>query len=156
MRAGLDFLLIQMQAPSLEPDVSSRRFQAKKAPWCPSGSGSPEAHVCLWCPEQLLFVCVLCLSASIWLAFCHLFFCLHPVSICLPALSKPIMLGTDLAHFPGQMLKYILSCIKNNLKQAPSQQQDLQALGILGEIRRNFSDFGSVPPDSLLWKEKRH
>ena len=31
-------MLIQMQAPSREPDVSSRRFQAKKAPWCPSDS----------------------------------------------------------------------------------------------------------------------
>lgn len=60
------------------------------------------------------------------------------VSICLPALSKPIMLWTDLVHFPGQMLKYIVSCIKNNLKQAPSQQQDLQALEILGEICRSF------------------
>ena len=119
--------------------------------WVPRGTCAPLV-------SQAAFVCLCFVFEHIHLArLLPPFLLFTPtVSICLPALSKPIMLGTDLVHFPGQMLKYIVSCIKNNLKQAPSQQQDLQALGILGEICRNFSDSGSVPPDSLIWKEKRH
>lgn len=119
--------------------------------WVPRGTCAPLV-------PQAAFVCVCFVFERIHLALLLPPFLLFTptVSICLPALSKPIMLGTDLVHFPGQMLRYIVFCIKNNRKQAPSQQQDLQALGILGEIHRNFSDSGSVPPDSFIWKEKRH
>lgn len=84
---------------SLEPDVASRRFQAKEDPHTSPvlGPRCPRAPLV----SQAAFVCVCFVSELIHLApLLPPFLLFTPtISICLPALSKPIRLWTDLVHF---------------------------------------------------------